>query len=121
MANCNHHDHGNDNDNDNSAVESLRLNTGRVVTIFTQSGGLSGSGFTGLLVSANRDFIKLISNLPSAPRFPFRNVRNRSCCGRDRDDFVGSDFDFNRHGCNVFGTVVVIPVNKIVSFVFNEI
>lgn len=115
MPNCNHHD------NDNSAVESLRLNTGRVVTIFTQSGGLSGSGFTGLLVSANRDFIKLISNLPAAPRSPFRNERRKGCCGRDRDDFFGNDFDFDRHRCNVFGTVVVIPVNKIVSFVFNEI
>lgn len=117
MSNCNHHD--NDDDNNNSAVESLRLNTGRVVTIFTQSGGLSGSGFTGLLVSANRDFIKLISNLPAAPRFPFRVERRKGCCGRDRDDFVGNDFD--RRGCNMFGTAVVIPVNKIVSFVFNEI
>ena len=117
MSNCNNN---NDND-DNSAVESLRLNTGRVVTIFTQSGGLSGRGFTGLLVSANRDFIKLISNLPAAPRFPFRSERRRGCFGRDRDDFVGNDFDIDRRGCNMFGTAVVIPVNKIVSFVFNEI
>ena len=111
MPNCNHNQ---DDDNDNSAVESLRLNIGRVVTVFTQSGGLSGSGFTGLLASANRDFIKLITNLPSAPPNPFgvRGVRGV--------DFFNNDFD-SRRRCSMFGTVVVIPVNKIVSYVFNEI
>jgi hypothetical protein len=98
-------------DDNDGIIESLRNNTGRIITVFTQSGGCSGRGFTGLLASADCHFIKLISSFSSAPRHPF---------GRrfDNDDF---GFGSNNRCCSRFGTFIVIPINKIVSFVFNEV
>jgi hypothetical protein len=96
--------------------ETLIGNTGKIITVFTESGGCSGRGFTGLLVEANCRFIKLITSLPSAPRHPF---------GRRRGDF--DDFGFGGccgggdRECSRFGTAIIIPIRHIVSFVFNEI
>jgi hypothetical protein len=108
-------------DNDRN---DLFTNVGRLVTIFTQSGGESGEGFTGLLIEANCRFIKLITSLPSAPRHPFGIEADRF--DRDRDRFDRGDRFFRgdccrRRECSRFGTVIIIPVNKIVAFVFNEI
>ena len=96
---------GSDNDD---LADVLCDNIGSVVTVFTQSGGCSGRGFTGLLVSVvgNR-FIKLITALPSAPRHPFG-------LSGDADDFSSCS---NR---SRFGTSIVIPIQKIVSCCFNE-
>lgn len=90
----------------NDLVDALADNIGRVVTIFTKSGGVSGCGFTGLLVSVNSDVVKCVTELPSAPTSPFgTNVVNTN---------------FNR--CrNELGTTVVIPVNAIASCVFNQV
>jgi hypothetical protein len=95
--------------------ECFNKNVGRMVTIFTQSGGCSGSGFTGLLVYANHDFIKLITSLPAAPPDPFGMGENINvCCRRDHDRD-------RRRCCREFGTVIIIPIKKIVAFVFNEV
>lgn len=93
--------------------EELIDNIGRVITVFTKSGGCSGRGFTGLLVKVNRKFIKLVSSFPSAPRHPF---------GRDFD-FDFDDFRFRHRDCEKsrFGTVIIIPIRDIVAFVFNEV
>jgi len=94
--------------------DALISNTGKIITVFTASGGCSGRGFTGLLVEANCRFIKLITTLPSAPRHPF----GRNGC----DGGWGGGFD---GGCECnrsrFGTAIIIPIRHIVSFVFNEI
>lgn len=108
----NHDDDDDDRDNNNNdnvladTFNDLANNVGRVVTVFTQSGGCSGRGFTGLLVDANRNFIKLVTSLPSAPRHPFglepASLFDGNCTGR-------------------LGTACVIPINKIVCFTFNQI
>ena len=95
---------------DDGLVDSLADNIGRVVTIFTQSGGCSGRGFTGLLVSVNSDTCKLVTSLPTAPRSPF-----------GISDFRDADDRRRCHCGSRLGTAVVIPINKIVSFVFNDI
>jgi hypothetical protein len=101
----------NNSDNeDNDIIDSLRDNIGRVITIFTQSGGCSGRGFTGLLVNVDCHTIRLVTALPSAPRNPFGISQF-------------NDFGFNSRGrCHRtrFGTSIIIPINKIVSFVFND-
>ena len=95
-------------------VGSFEDNIGRIVTIFTESGGASGSGFTGLLVHADCRFIKLITCLPSAPPCPFgMNEFSRRRRGRGFDDCCCRDARF--------GTAIVIPVDQIVAFVFNEV
>ncbi len=99
-----------------SNIGDFEDNIGRIVTIFTESGGASGSGFTGLLVSADCRFIKLITSLPSAPPCPFGG-----------NEFTRDDGDFGRrrrcccHREARFGSAIVIPVNQIVAFVFNEV
>ena len=92
-------------------IECLCANVGRVVTIFTASGGVSGSGFTGLLVWANNQTVKLVTNLPSAPPNPLGD------CGCNNGMYWNSNY------CNgsMYGSVVVIPTCQIVSFVFSEI
>lgn len=92
-------------------IEYLCANVGRVVTIFTASGGASGSGFTGLLVWANNQTVKLVTNLPSAPPNPLGD------CGCNNGMYWNSNY------CNgsMYGSVVVIPTCQIVSFVFSEI
>ena len=101
-----------------SNVGSFEGNIGRIVTIFTESGGLSGSGFTGLLVHADCRFIKLITCLPSAPPIPF-GVNDFA--GRRRGGRGDREFCECRCHESHFGTVIVIPVDQIVAFVFNEL
>ncbi|WP_312693078.1 hypothetical protein [Caproiciproducens sp.] len=97
------------NNNHDDIFDVFQANIGRVVTVFTKSGGASGCGFTGLLVKVDCDFIKLVTELPCAPSHPFglgfgnRSTGRNHCCG------------------NEFGTTVVIPIDAIVSFVFNEL
>ena len=92
-------------------VETLCNNIGRVVTIFTSSGGVSGSGFTGLLVWANKNSVKIITNLPSAPPNPLGE------CGCNNGLFWNSNY------CNgsMYGSAAIIPTCQIVSFVFTEV
>lgn len=98
----------NNNNSNNNLINTLISNVGRVVTVFTQSGGASGCGFTGLLVQVNCDCIKLVTELPCAPSQPFglninnQNFRKNKCCG------------------NEFGTTCVVPINSIASFVCNQ-
>lgn len=96
---------------DDDIFDGLSAGVGRMVTLCTQSGGVSGRGFTGLLVDVNCNYCKLITELPSAPTSPFGlnnsgvlGARNNSCSCRDP-----------------LGTVIVIPLDKIVAFIFNNI
>lgn len=99
-------------DCDEELAEKLERNIGRIVTIFTESGGCSGNGFSGLLVKVTDCIVKLITELPCKPSSPFgvgvhcggSDVGNK--CGRCRD---------------AFGTAVIIPIEKIVAVVENEI
>lgn len=92
-------------------LDRASVNIGRIVTVFTRSGGCSGSGFTGLLIHVDCNVIELITRIPSAPRHPF---------GRQFsfNDFSGSGCSCQR---DRFGTRIVIPVRDIVAVVFNEI
>jgi len=97
------------NNNTNNILSILAANVGRVVTVFCKCGGAAGCGFTGLLVKVDCDFIKLTTEIPCAPSHPFGefinngNARRNTCCG------------------NQFGTSCIIPIDTIVSFVFNEL
>ncbi|WP_207656921.1 hypothetical protein, partial [Clostridium sp. 2-1] len=104
----------------NNIADELSRNIGRVITVFTSSGGCSGNGFTGLLAEVNRQTIRLVSAFSSAPRHPFG--RDFDDCDRDRRRDCDRDRDRDRD-CdrNRFGTVIVIPIRSIVAFVFNEV
>ncbi|MGE5473062.1 MAG: hypothetical protein ACM3UU_02445 [Ignavibacteriales bacterium] len=100
-------------------VEHLSRFIGETVTIFTESGGESGSGFTGVVIFVNPCFVRLISCIGPAPscalgsscdsNFGFGNRCSNRCKG---------DSGFDR---NNLGSVTDIPTNKIVAFVHNAV
>lgn len=50
---------------------------GRTITVFTDSGGASGRGFTGILCEVRPESIRLVTALPSAPVNGNRPCRRR--------------------------------------------
>jgi len=98
--------------------EDLRRYIGQTVTIFTQSGGLSGSGFTGVLISIDCNCIRLLTSIGLPPACPIGSA----CCGDDFfDNNWGNRFDMCAGGGNgffgnPFGSICVIPTASIVSY-----
>lgn len=130
---------------DGNFARSLNNYIGQTVTIFTTSGGQSGSGFTGVLVAVNPAFVRLITQIGSAPGCALGNCCpggglgnvggvNDTVCADGYED----NFDNFRNGGNVgnignipgpgrancggrLGSVVDIPINRIASFVHNSV
>ncbi len=131
-------------------MENLRRYLGRTVTIFTTSGGLSGSGFTGVLAYVDECCIKLITDIGAAPTCPIGNT----CLGMGYGNGGGwNDYGFsggwgmgygmgtgygmgygmgfgggcgcgggyNNLGRNWLGSVTEIPICCIASFTHNAI
>jgi len=88
----------------------IRKYIGETVTVFTTSGGISGRGFTGMMMAANCDFIRLVVRRGSAPAYPFGGNFNRHKDNRYKDDC-----------CYKAGAVVDIPIDRIAGFVHNAI
>jgi hypothetical protein len=119
---------------------------GETVTIFTSSGGESGSGFTGVLMKVNECFVRLLSRIGPPPGCSLGNAcsnfnmpvnQPNSPCG------ISGGFANNRAGMNpgvygnyngamtaggwdsvpvyTVGSVTDIPVSAIVSFVHNAV
>lgn len=89
-------------------------NFGETVTIFTASGGQSGSGFTGVAAGNYNDYIRLITQIGQGPGCALGN-----CCDR------GYDYGNNSGNCgwngNILGSIVDIPYDKAVAYVHNTI
>ena len=98
-------------------IESMLRWCGTTVTIFTESGGLSGSGFTGVLAGINDGCVKLITCIGAAPCCPLGS----SCSGGWGAGFNGGFNGGLNGGCdwgnNLLGSIVNIPICKIVGFV----
>lgn len=86
---------------------------GETVTLFTESGGNSGRGFTGVVISVNDCFVRLVTRFGSPPSCALGS--DCDCCFRS-----GRNFRNNSERCN-FGSVADIPVDKIVAFVHNAV
>jgi len=91
-------------DSRNCLVDSMVRHIGQTVTIFTTSGGLSGNGFSGVLLSADCNCVRLLADIGAPPACPIGS----SCCGemgpmgmmnRGEGQFWG----------NPLGAVCVIP------------
>jgi hypothetical protein len=104
-----------------SLVNDLARHIGQTVTIFTTSGGNSGRGFTGILASVNPSFVRLVTQIGSAPGCALGSCcddRHHDCdCDRDRDR------DRDRFDCrgDRFGSIVDIPTDRIAAFVHNAV
>ena len=82
---------------------------GHTVTIYTDSGGESGGGFTGVLLGIECGCIRLLTCIGAAPACPLTHRR----CGRSTGG--------GGHWENPFGSSVVIPLRAVASFVHNSI
>jgi len=58
---------------DSCFIDSLSRCVGQTVTIFTSSGGTSGSGYTGVLAGVTDSSVKLITAFGSPPSCPINN------------------------------------------------
>lgn len=75
---------------------------GQTITIFTTSGGISGHGFTGVLLMVSLDQIKLLTKIQSAPQITFKE-----------------SFSHEEGDETSLGSVTNIPINKITAFIHN--
>lgn len=117
---------------------------GETVTIFTSSGGQSGSGFTGVVLGVNEAFVRLITRVGPAPGCSLGNACNNfdMGCGMGHMHECGEygmangmmpgympankPSSTNAGGWNGYpvysvGSVTDIPINAIVSFVHNAV
>jgi len=99
----------------NFLLDSLCDNIGRTVTIFTRSGGISGSGFTGVLLSADREVIRLLCDVGAPPACPVGSSCTNAFGPMGE---IGSNFGFFG---NPMGAVAVIPLHAVACFTHNAI
>ena len=106
-------------ENKNFVFDDLCRFVGQTVTIFTTSGGLSGAGFTGVLIAIDCDTVKLLNQVGAAPACPIGS----NCCnvgGVGRWGGLGGWANNNNCG-NPLGAVTIIPVRNIACFTHNAI
>ena len=65
----------------NCLVESMCRHIGQTVTIFTTSGGLSGNGFTGVLLTADCNCVRLLAEVGNEKNYTAETKRNQGFCG----------------------------------------
>lgn len=110
-------------------VDGLGRYFGQTVTIFTTSGGISGSGFTGVLVFCDCNVVKLITDIGAAPACPLGSCCTGPIggCGFGGGWGWGGSFDGGGGrfscgcGCNALGSIVTIPTRAIAAFTHNTI
>ncbi|WP_105616240.1 hypothetical protein [Vallitalea okinawensis] len=95
-------------------LKHLSKYIGKTVTIFTDSGGKSGLGFTGVLLSVNSYMVSIVTKMGPPPDNPLNHPQQ--------------PISFNRHlggyrqPKNIsVGSITDIPVNKIAAFVHNAL
>jgi len=91
----------------------MQRHVGHTVTIYTEAGGCAGEGFTGVLISVERGCVRLMHAVGMPPSCAIGSACTcRGACRCERKE--------RWHG-NPMGSIVVIPVCHIVSFVHHSI
>lgn len=122
MSFCNNNGSGNQ-----SLTHHLCEFIGETVTIFTTSGGISGCGFTGLLLAVNCNFVRLMTQQGTAPANPL----SESICGDLEGGCAGlgglgmgsAKGPGGPGGYKPFsvGSVCDIPIDRIAAFCHNAV
>jgi hypothetical protein len=86
---------------------------GETVTIFTASGGESGSGFTGVILAVNDVFVRLITTVGPPPGCALGNA----CCPGYGMPGYGGGYGNVRS----VGSVADIPLDRIAAVVSNAV
>ncbi|HAN21724.1 MAG: hypothetical protein A2Y15_00525 [Clostridiales bacterium GWF2_36_10] len=118
---------------DYNFAEHLSEYIGETVTIYATCGGLSGVGFTGVVLSVNNCFVRLITKFGPVPECTLGSAciptKRRGCCGGGGlVGGLGGGFGngFGGHGdggfgFNSIGCVSDIPIDRIACFVHNAV
>ena len=106
-------DHGN---HMKCLCESMLRHVGQTVTIFTTSGGLSGSGFTGVLLSVDINCVRLLADIGAPPACPIG-----SSCTNEMGPMGFVDNEEGFFWGNPLGAVCVIPTCAIAVFTHSAI
>lgn len=119
--NNNNNNNGTGTTNDEYFANHLSRFIGETVTIFTTSGGVSGCGFTGLLMGVNCNFVRLSTRQGAAPAVPLSD----SICGNGTSGCMdayclGSGSNGGYDDC-VVGSVCDIPIDRIAAFCHNAV
>ncbi len=107
-------------------VHALAKRIGETVTIFTKSGGMSGCGFTGVLLGVNDCFVKLLSQIGPAPGCALGNscsgtpYANGIGCLGNMGDNMNNGYQ-NEYPIRTVGSVTDIPIDSIAAFVHNAV
>lgn len=109
-----------------SLIGHMRQFIGETVIIFTTNGGASGFGFTGIILSVNSSFVRLVTDQGIAPTNPLSdNVFGDTDSGGRISGGIGRIGNLGRGTdsgpSHSVGSVVDIPVNRIVAFTHNAI
>lgn len=92
--------------------------TGETVTIFTTSGGDSGSGFTGVILAVNECFVRLVTHIGPAPGCALGNA----CCVPGYGGYGMPGYGTAGYGnVRTVGSVTDIPLDRIVAVVSNAV
>lgn len=83
---------------------------GETVTIFTSSGGQSGSGFTGVILSVNEVFVRLITRIGPPPGCSLGNACSDFNVGNGYSHGHGHGYG---HGYGGYGMGPVVPANEV--------
>ena len=107
------------NGGDEWFVKHIRKYIGENVLVFTTSGGASGSGFDGVLMEVNGEFIRLINRQSSPPTCPISEVCNQppEYCG-PVNDLQSSGGIYHKHSV---GAITDIPIDRIAAFCHNAV
>ncbi|HPU62954.1 MAG TPA: hypothetical protein PK304_02250 [Mobilitalea sp.] len=110
-----------------SLVQHLYRYIGDTVTIFTTSGGLSGNGFTGVLLSVNNRFVRLLTQMGDAPTHPISGGSETDHgCMPSFGNFALSEGDnllnsSKKGGGSRLGSICDIPIDRIAAFCHNAV
>jgi len=99
-----------------SLVECMGRHVGHTVTIFTTSGGLSGNGFTGVLLSVDVNCVRLLADIGAPPACPIG-----SACTDVMTPMGIIDNEMGGFCGNPLGAVCVIPTCAIAVFTHHAI
>lgn len=110
----------------NSLARHICEFIGKPVTIFTTSGGMSGCGFTGVVLSVNSCFVRLITEQGTPPSIPL----SEGLCGALNSKSIslgvggGASGPYNgqmRTDPYRLGSVCDIPIENIAAFCHNAV
>ncbi|HEX2924946.1 MAG TPA: hypothetical protein VHP38_01580 [Ruminiclostridium sp.] len=92
---------------------NFRDYAGQTVTVFVNSGGMAGNGFTGILIQNSDTCIKLLI-IPSVP--PACSLGN-ACSGKKINPLFCCLCPYNR----TVGSIAEIPIASVTAFVHNTV